>query len=250
MTLISAATSPLQILGYSITSNAGALNSTNWRSITDNGDGNSGGTLDTDNWIRLTEPNGRRDLSEVEDPNGTNGFTLNPGASLNLGNNVWIKQPTEDVTAEVLLLVDGQPVISQVSVTFTGRAAYRFGDLNFDRAATLNTADWVAFKNGQGTNFATVFSAAESYAKGDLDGDLDHDLNDYSLFKTAFDAANGAGAFQAMLASVPEPSTTAMFAVADIDRRLPADPSARPVYSCWLECLWHSHQRPLAMRAS
>ena len=67
--------------------------------------------MDTDNWIRLTDPNGRNDLSEVEDPNGTNGFTLTPAATLNLGNNAWIKQPTEDVTAEVLVLVDGQPQI-------------------------------------------------------------------------------------------------------------------------------------------
>ena len=210
MTLISAATTPLQILGYSILSNGGTLNSNTWRSITDNGDGNSGGTMDTDNWIRLTDPNGRNDLSEVEDPNATNGFTLNPGATFNLGDNVWIKQPTEDVTAEVLLLVDGQPLVSQVSVTFTGAAAYRFGDLNFDRAATLNTADWVAFKNGQGFNFSTVFSDAESYAKGDLDGDQDHDLSDFVIFKSTFDAANGAGAFEAMLASIPEPTTAAM----------------------------------------
>jgi hypothetical protein len=90
-------------------------------------------------------------------------------------------------------------------VTFTGQAAYRSGDLNFDR--NISAADWVAFKNGQGTDFTQIFSAAESYAKGDLDGDFDHDLNDFVVFKSTFDAANGAGAFQAMLASVPEPSS-------------------------------------------
>jgi hypothetical protein len=214
MTLISAATTPLQILGYSITSPGGTLNSGNWNSIADHSDGDSGGTMDTDKWIRLTEPDGRNDLSEVEEPNGTAGITLSPAGTFNLGNNVWIKQPTEDVTAEVLLLVDGQPQTQQVSVTFTGQPSYRFGDLNLDRNATITFQDWIAFKNGQNFDFSTVHSAAESYIRGDLDGDFDHDLADYGIFKTTFDNANGAGAFQAMLAAVPEPTTATLLAAA------------------------------------
>ncbi len=220
ITLTNAGTSPITIVGYSITSAAGALNSTVWTSITDTYDGDSGGAtpLDTDTWIELTETNGRRDLSEVENLNGAqNGLTLAPAQSINLGNNAWIKYPTEDVTASILL-ADGTE--SSVAVAYAGGAQYRFGDLNFDRGASatppgaLTSLDWQAFKAGQGFNFATVFSPAESYAKGDLEGDFDHDLEFYALFRAAYDAANGAGAFNQMLASVPEPNTALLLGLA------------------------------------
>ena len=86
-----------------------------------------------------------------------------------------------------------------------------FGDINFSGGATpINNADWIAFKQGQGFNFATAFSAAESYSRGDLDGDLDFDIDDFAIFKSTYDAANGAGAFVAMLESVPEPTTAVL----------------------------------------
>jgi hypothetical protein len=204
MTLTNAGTAAINIIGYSIRSAGGTLNSNNWLSITDNYDGNDGAELDSDNWIRFTDPNGRTDLSEVENPNGTNGVILAPSASINLGNNVWIKHPTEDITAEVLF-ADG--TTQSMAVEFTGLARYRFGDLNFDHNQTLTFHDWIEFKNGQAFNFSTVTSAAESYARGDLDGDFDHDLADFLIFKNTFDTVNGAGAFVGMLASVPEPNT-------------------------------------------
>ena len=49
---------------------------------------------------------------------------------------------------------------------------------------------------------------------GDLDRDGDNDLTDFVNFKTDYDAANGAGAFNAMLANVPEPSTMALLLLA------------------------------------
>ena len=70
ISMANAGNGPMNIVGYSITSASGALNSNSWTSITDTYDGNSGGSLDTDNWVRLTDTNGRTDLSEVEDPNG------------------------------------------------------------------------------------------------------------------------------------------------------------------------------------
>ena len=226
MTLSNAGTSSLSIIGYSITSAAGTLHSGNWQSMHNNYDGDSGGAtpLDTDNWIRLTEADSRTDLSEVENANGTNGVTLAPAASIDLGSNVWIKFPMEDVSAEILLS-DG--TTQTVAVAYTGGAQYRFGDLNFDRNAALTVLDWNAFKLGHGFDFSTVVSAAESYAKGDLDGDFDHDLRDFQLFKTAYDAASGAGAFAAMLASVPEPSTALLFGGLAL-----LFPFARPIRRC------------------
>jgi hypothetical protein len=48
---------------------------------------------------------------------------------------------------------------------------------------------------------------------GDLDGDFDHDLEDFLVFRTIFNAENGAGSFAAML-GVPEPSALALVIIA------------------------------------
>ena len=42
---------------------------------------------------------------------------------------------------------------------------------------------------------------------GDLDGDGDNDFTDFRLFQTDYDAYNGVGSFQAMLTSIPEPTS-------------------------------------------
>ena len=47
----------------------------------------------------------------------------------------------------------------------------------------------------------------EAYRLGDLNGDSWNNEFDFELFKGAFDAAHGAGAFDNMLARVPEPAT-------------------------------------------
>lgn len=49
---------------------------------------------------------------------------------------------------------------------------------------------------------------------GDVDFDADVDLEDFAAFKTAFNALNGVGSFEAMLASVPEPSTLGLTVLA------------------------------------
>ena len=50
-------------------------------------------------------------------------------------------------------------------------------------------------------------SKAQSYGRGDLDSDGDNDYNDFKLFKSDYTLAHGAGSFEAMLVSVPEPNT-------------------------------------------
>ena len=210
MTLMNGSGTPINITGYSITSAKGALNSTAWLSIANNYDGNSGGTVDSNNWIRLTAPNSRFDLSEVEDPEA-GGAILAASQTINFGT-AWFKYPFEDVVGEVLL-PDG--TTQALTVNFQGGAQYVFGDLNFSGGATpVTAADWNTFKLGHGFNFSTVFSPAESYAHGDLDGDLDWDLDDFGIFKAAFDTANGAARFVDMLASIPEPSSIALFVIA------------------------------------
>ena len=60
-----------------------------------------------------------------------------------------------------------------------------------------------------GTNLSTL-NDTESYLLGDLNGDQLSDYTDFRLFKADFNAANGAGAFEAM-AGVPEPATLTFF---------------------------------------
>jgi hypothetical protein len=50
-------------------------------------------------------------------------------------------------------------------------------------------------------------SPAEAYRRGDFNGDAENDHADFIRFKEVFEVANGAGSFQEMLASIPEPST-------------------------------------------
>jgi len=83
-----------------------------------------------------------------------------------------------------------------------------FGDLNFDN--WVNAADWTLFKAGQGMDFS-MLTPLEAYQKGDLNGDRMHDLDDFWLFRTAFEEHNGGGSFARML-SVPEPESMVLLA--------------------------------------
>jgi alpha-galactosidase len=86
-------------------------------------------------------------------------------------------------------------------------SAARFGDL--DSNDLINQLDWMRFKSGQGTSFAGL-TKFQAYQLGDLDGDFDHDLDDFSLFRSAFEEFNGVGSFSAMLTSIPEPRTACL----------------------------------------
>jgi hypothetical protein len=71
--------------------------------------------------------------------------------------------------------------------------------------------DWTIFLANGYTNLSGL-SPAESYGRGDLDGDGDNDRADFLLFKLDYNAANGSGAFEAMLGGVPEPASAAFVA--------------------------------------
>jgi hypothetical protein len=78
------------------------------------------------------------------------------------------------------------------------------GDLNFD--GSIDPADWSIFRNGQHAEM-TGFTRSQSLGLGDLNGDFLNNHADFVMFKSIFEAANGQGAFAAMLANVPEPSS-------------------------------------------
>jgi hypothetical protein len=81
------------------------------------------------------------------------------------------------------------------------------GDLNGDCA--VNVSDWMQFRSGQHADL-TGLSLSQAYEMGDLNRDFRNDHADFVLFKTAFEAANGADSFSANVALVPEPPTFVM----------------------------------------
>jgi len=77
---------------------------------------------------------------------------------------------------------------------------------DFDSSGALTAADWMILHANQYANLSGD-TLEQAYFKGDLNLDHMNDYLDFQAFKLYFDAANGVGAFVAMLASVPEPSS-------------------------------------------
>lgn len=213
MTLNTGAGTARAVQGYSVTSSeqAGALKPSAWLSVADNYDlGHPGANqVDAnDQWTELTAASSRTDLSESQF--GGDGGLLSGSRSLPLGN-AWIRNPFgEDVRMEVQL-ADGR--LRKVNVTYNGGAEnpLTVGDLNFD--GQLTSLDWPVVRDNFGANLAGL-SNAELYGFGDLNGDGANNELDFSQFKSLYDAANGAGAFAAMLSGVPEPGSMMLVLVA------------------------------------
>jgi len=81
------------------------------------------------------------------------------------------------------------------------------GDLDFD--GDLDQQDWAMFIAGAETDLSGMLPI-EAYESGDLDGDGVNSVLDFVIFKTAYNSGNGAGAFERMLAGVPEPSSVTL----------------------------------------
>ena len=81
------------------------------------------------------------------------------------------------------------------------------GDFNGD--SLLDLADWTILRTNQLADLSGLTSD-QAYERGDLNRDFRNDHADFAEFKAIFDGQNGAGAFAAMVAEVPEPSTAAL----------------------------------------
>jgi hypothetical protein len=97
-----------------------------------------------------------------------------------------------------------------VVVDYEILASFLFGDFNLD--GVLDAADWGILRMNQLADLS-AYASDEAYEHGDLTGDLRNDHADFSMFKTIFDARHGAGAFAAMLATVPEPASGVLLAL-------------------------------------
>ena len=216
--------SPVQVVGYSITSEAGGLNGAAWQTIAGNFDANTGGEFDADDeWTVLSAPGNKSDFSEfVFDTTPGDGGALGPSFDVPLGvTGAWRKSLFEDVQG-TLKLANGSSIALNIEYTGNGGQAFTRSDLNFD--GNLTGADWVIFRTNNLADLSAM-SLAEAYGLGDLDGDWDNDVNDFRQFKADYELANGAGSFSQMLQAVPEPATLALVipcAVLLLGRRRPA----------------------------
>ncbi len=77
------------------------------------------------------------------------------------------------------------------------------GDFNMDGA--IDTSDFAIMAE----NFNAKFSAEEAFFKGDMDGNTRINMNDFIAFRTLYESQPGG-----QVASVPEPSTFALLAMA------------------------------------
>lgn len=80
-------------------------------------------------------------------------------------------------------------------------------DQDFD----IDPADYVVFSENLLT-YVTALTLQQAALLGDMTADLKIDGRDFVSFRTAYDIENGAGAFQAMSAALPEPGAAAMLA--------------------------------------
>ena len=199
---------PVDILGYSIRSDNGALDQAQWQTIKGNSDVDGDGSIDFDDrWTILTAEGSSTDLSEAE-LDGGDGGVIDIGEMIDFGN-VWIKNLDELMRIQ-LLRSDGTVMEKSVKFTGNGDEPFAAGDLNFD--GVIDEGDWPIFRAGSFADLSAL-TEAQQYQQGDLNGDGLNNLDDFDLFKTAFDGANGVGAFDAMIAAVPEPATWLLLAI-------------------------------------
>ncbi|MEM9659433.1 MAG: hypothetical protein AAF961_13830, partial [Planctomycetota bacterium] len=193
------------LIGYSLTSEAGSFDRSLWTSIAGNYDQSNGGSVDPNNdWARSGAPDSATDLTESASGAQSAPATLNPNQEVDLGT-AWMPTPFEDVLAEITLADDSSLA---VTVVYTGDAIVK-GDL--DGNGAIDADDWSLFKNGSNTDLSSL-TAVAAYQHGDLDANGVQNLSDFAIFQRAFDAANGAGALAALRA-VPEPSGLTLAAI-------------------------------------
>ncbi len=217
MTLINNTGSEVDLTSLSISSAFGAIDPSALTPITGNYDLAGNGNVDSNNSWTITSPSQSNALFS-EATTGDAG-TLEVGEAITFSPaSGWIQSPTEDLQASLMLEGGG---LVNISVSYTGNGGFAFdrSDLDFD--GVLDPSDWSTFIASSFTDLSGA-SPAEAYGLGDLNGDGVSDYDDFQVFKSDYNAANGLGAFEAMLSRVPEPTSLLMilgFASCTIGRR-------------------------------
>ena len=190
---------PIDIKGYSLLSSQGSFIESNYVSFDDS---------NVPGWVQLTEPGATGDLSEGH----LSVYTLAGNASVALDNGAdgaWLRtfEEASDITFSYL---DAANNVLQGSVVYDGTTQtdpFSRGDLDFD--GDIDSDDWLQYVSGLGKELLGQ-TPTQAYRNGDLTGDLSNNHADFVEFRTLYENANGVGSFEAMISSVPEPSTWLM----------------------------------------
>ena len=81
-----------------------------------------------------------------------------------------------------------------------------YGRSDLDGNETINVDDWLIFTANHLADLSGL-TPEQQAALGDLNGDGVNNFADFREFKDDYDAYNGAGAFAAMMATIPEPAS-------------------------------------------
>jgi hypothetical protein len=102
------------------------------------------------------------------------------------------------------------PVFKDFSVAVSGPSVI-FGDFD-NTGGPVTAADWAILRSNKQKD-VSGFSYQAAYFLGDLTADLKIDHADFVAFKFLYEAAHGAGSFNELLGSVPEPSTFSLLSM-------------------------------------
>jgi hypothetical protein len=181
----------LSLLSYSVSSASGSIDDVSWTSIdATNFDTNGVWTASSDTPMLIAE--------------GTtgDGGPIAAGVGRTIGN-AWNPSPYEDLVFN-FTLVGGSQLAGEV--IYTGNDGLAFENSDLDADGDTDAADFTLFAAASQSDLSGM-SDYQLYKNGDLNGDGANNYIDFRLFKDAFIAANGAPAFAALMASVPEPTS-------------------------------------------
>jgi hypothetical protein len=123
--------------------------------------------------------------------------------AVNGGNSIGKYNATTGAIVNPALVMVSSPWALAVSDLIPG---------DFDDDLDVDVLDYLVLSANLHAD-VTLLTTEQSYLLGDLTADLQVDGHDYRAFRFAFEEANGAGSFVAMLAAIPEPSTGALAAL-------------------------------------
>ena len=176
MTLTRAGFTISNVVGYSITSAAGALNQAAWKTISDNYDG--AGAVGGGEWTELTQAGSVTDLSEFTfDEGDLDGGQIAAGSILLGDDGAWLRSPIQDLQMTVKL---GNGISMTVPVEYTGPVILRS---DFDLDGDIDAVDFAVIINNYGTAVSPTLLDAQSYEFGDVDGNQAVNNTDWRLFK-------------------------------------------------------------------
>lgn len=124
-----------------------------------------------------------------------------------LGNG-WLSVVDPATNVEILRFFVGA---GETGISLVDAGPQLLGDLDYD--GDIDDTDYSMYLSGVEMDL-TALTNFQGYQVGDLDSDGVNSILDFILFKDSFNAANGVGAFAAMVAGVPEPSSVVILYMA------------------------------------